>query len=127
MPPKTPATERVNAPAPVSRRTPQIERQGAEGVPVTSYYPQVRGGICEYCGVLDPRIASEHQYKLCPHFRALGQLRCSYCEPTKDPNEVVGRSVLNIHGHPDNPDKLVVVCDSYTCSQKHEKRFKTSS
>ncbi len=34
--------------------------------------------------------------------------------------------LVYIHGHPDNPLKLVVVCDSYTCSQKHEKRFKTS-
>lgn len=126
MPPKTPRTEPEAAPAYRVPQVPQIERQGAEGVPVTAYYPQVRGGICEYCGVLDNTLPSEQQYKLCPHFRALGQLRCSYCDATKDPNEVVQRSVLNIHGHPDNPKRLVVVCDSFTCSQKHEKRFKTS-
>ena len=123
---QTPPTERPNAPATVSYRTPQIERQGAIGVPVTAYYPQIRGGICEYCGVLDQNTPSEHQYRLCPHFRSMGQMRCSYCEPTKDPNEVVAKSVLNVHGHPNDPNKLVVVCDSFKCSQKHEQRFTTS-
>lgn len=103
-----------------------IERQGQKSVPYTEYYPQVRGGICEFCGVIDPNQPSQVQYKLCPHFRALGELRCSYCDESKNPEEVVYKSTLNIHGHPDNPNKLVVVCDDFKCSQKHEARFSMS-
>lgn len=117
---QTQPTERQ--PAPVQKT---IERQGGHSVPYTEYHPQVRGGICEYCGVLDPNTPSQFQYRLCPHYRGLA-LACSYCDGTKDPDEVNYKSVLNIHGHPDNPNKLVVVCDSFTCSEKHEKRFKIS-
>jgi len=103
-----------------------IERQGSKTVPVTRRWPQVRGGICEWCGVMDKSIPSEHQYKLCPHFREIGQLRCSYCDETKNPDDVIYHSVLNIAAHPDNPKKLIVWCNSYTCSRAHEKRFTAS-
>ena len=103
-----------------------IERQGSRTEPVTARYPQVRGGICEFCGVMDKNVESEQQYKLCPHFRNIGQLRCSYCSDDKNADEVIGHSVLNIAGHPDNPDKLIVWCDSYNCSRAHEARFKIS-
>lgn len=103
----------------------EIERQGSRTEPVTLRMPQVRGGICEFCGVMDKNYPSEQQYKLCPHFRGM-QLRCSYCDETKDPEDVIGHSVLNIAGHPDNPNKLIVWCDSYNCSRAHEARFKIS-
>jgi len=113
------------APAPV-QRVKQVERQGSAAVPYVHRYPEVRGGVCEFCGVLDNTIPSQFQYKLCPHYRGQ-QLRCSYCDATKDPDEVLGRSVLNVYDHPDNPDKLVVVCDNYECTRKHEGRFQTAS
>jgi len=115
------------APAPVyhAPRQKVIERQGSKSVPYTQRYPQVRGGVCEYCGVLDPHVPSEHQYKLCPHYRGM-QLRCSYCDETKNPDDVIGHSCMNIAGHPDNPDKLIVWCDSYNCSRAHEARFNLS-
>lgn len=122
----TPVTDAPTAPAPTPQpRQKMIERQGSKTVPYTAYYPQVRGGICEFCGVLDRNVPSEFQYKLCPHYRGM-QLRCSYCEDSKDPDQVIYHSVLNIHGHPHNPDTLVVVCDSYDCSRKHEARFNVS-
>ena len=102
---------------------PTIERQGSRTVPVTRRWPQVRGGLCEFCGVMDKNFRSEDQYKLCPHFREIGQLRCSYCDESKNPDDIIYHSVLNIAAHPDNPDKLIVWCNAYTCSQKHEKRF----
>ena len=111
---------------PVRQAAPTIERQGSRTVPVTRRWPQVRGGICEFCGVIDKNIRSEDQYKLCPHFREIGQLRCSYCDETKNPDDIIYHGVLNIAAHPDNPDKLIVWCNSYTCSQKHEKRFVVS-
>lgn len=118
----TPAT--VGQPAPARKKT--IERQGVSSAPYTARYPQVRGGICEFCGVLDKNQPSEFQYKLCPHFRDIGQLRCSYCDESKDPNDVIGHSIINVAAHPDNPDKLVVWCNSFTCSEKHLARFQAS-
>lgn len=111
------------APAP---RQKSIERQGARSEAYTQRYPQVRGGICEFCGVLDRNVPSESQYKLCPHFRGM-ELRCSYCDETKNPEEVVYHSTMNIAAHPDNPDKLIAWCDSFTCSDKHLKRFQRNA
>lgn len=116
-------TEPHIAPATAAPRQLRIERQGQLSVPYTAYYPQVRGGLCEFCGVIDPNVPSEHQYKLCPHYRGM-QLHCSYCEATKDPDQVIYHSVLNVHGHPNDPNSLVVVCNSYDCSKAHIERFK---
>lgn len=104
----------------------KIERQGLRAEPYTKRFPEVRGGVCEYCGILDPYQDAHNQYKLCPHFRGM-QLMCSYCPSSKNPDEVITRSVLNIHGHPNDPETLVVVCDSFECSDKHLKRFQLSS
>lgn len=114
-------TEPSNAPV-----TRVIERQGTQTVPVTRRLPQIRGGVCEYCGVLDSNVPSQFQYQLCPHFRGLGEMRCSYCDEAVNPTDVILHSVLNIAEHPDNPNKLVVWCNSYSCSAKHEARFKVS-
>ncbi len=105
---------------------PTIERQGRQGVPMVRRYPEVRGGICEFCGVINPSKPSTEQYKLCPHFKDIGELRCSYCDATKNPEEVIYKSVMNTYEHPDNPAKLVVVCDNFTCIQKHQERFQTA-
>lgn len=109
------------APAPVPRQK-TIERQGGRSEPFVRHHPRVISGICEFCGVLDRNQPSEYQYKLCPHYRGL-QLQCSYCPDSKNPDEVIGHASLNIMEHPDNPDKLIVVCDSYSCSEKHLARF----
>lgn len=100
-----------------------VERQGARSEAYTEYYPRVIGGVCEFHGVMDNNQPSTMQYRLCSHFSGM-DLRCSYCPETSDPEEVTAHAVLNIHGHPDNPNKLVVVCDSYNCSRAHEARFK---
>lgn len=123
----TPTTVGENAQLPR-----QIERRGGKTVPYTRKYPEVRGGQCEFCGTLDPNVPAIYQYKLCPHFRNMGELQCSYCDATKDPNDVVGRSKLNIYDHPYKRDaygnpELVVVCDSYECSQKHRARFEAGA
>lgn len=125
-----PATERVPAPVtevavayvPPQPRQMQVERQGEASSPYSRRFPEVRGGICEYCGVIDGNQPSEYQYKLCGHYRGM-QLRCSYCPASKDPDDVINHTVLKIAEHPDNPNKLVVWCDSYDCSRAHEKRF----
>lgn len=128
------ATERVTAPvtfAPASQvplmpRQKQLERQGGHSAGYSIRYPEIRGGICEYCGVIDGNHPSEYQYKLCTHYRGM-QMRCVYCPDSKNPDDVINHSVLRVAEHPDNPDKLVVWCDSYECSKKHLERFKINS
>ena len=101
-----------------------IERRGGTSEPYTHRYPEVRGGVCEYCGILDPNVPSEYQYKLCPHFRGIGQLACSYCPDHVNPDEVIRSGKLNVHVSPSNPNELVVVCGKFECADKHLKRFK---
>lgn len=125
-----PPTERVLAPETVAAVAPQrplaprqmrIERENEAGVPVTRRFPQVRAGTCEFCGVIDPKYPAQYQYKLCPHYR--GQdLWCSYCPGSKNREEVVAHSIMNIAESPDGT-KLIVWCDSLECSDKHMKRF----
>lgn len=112
----------IQAPPPRIKR---IERQGSSSEPYTRRWPQVRGGTCEFCGVMDKREPAHLQYKLCPHYRNM-TLACSYCDDTKDPNQVIYHSTLNIAEHPDNPDQLVVWCNQKTCTDAHIKRFKKS-
>lgn len=124
-----PATERVSAPVTpqwIMPRQKTLERQGDVPVGSSRRHPQVRGGICEFCGVLDPNQPSQFQYKLCPHYRGM-QLRCVYCPQAKDSDDVIYHSNLLVAEHPDNPNKLVVWCDSYECSKRHEARFKVSA
>lgn len=136
---KNPATERFDAPVtetPVQEvvhtqttyvpRVKTLERQGQKSEPYTRRMPQIRGGICEWCGVIDRNIPSQFQYTLCDHFRGIGEMRCSYCDEAKDPTDVIIHAVLNIAEHPNNPDKLVVWCNSYECSRKHEARFRVN-
>ena len=109
----------------------QTERRGGMTVPYTRMYPLIRGGQCEACGTLDKDMPATYQYKICPHFRGMGELGCTYCDPTKDPEEVTRVSVLKVHDHPYDKDQmgrptLVVVCDSYDCSTKHRQRFAVS-
>ena len=127
-----PPTERVEAPvtAPVAQwtmpRQKTLERQGDASAAYSNRYPQVRGGICEWCGVIDNNQPSQYQYKLCPHYRGM-QLRCTYCPASKDADDIIYHADLNVAEHPDNPDKLVVWCNSYECSKKHTERFKVSA
>lgn len=124
------ATERVPAPVTaqewVMPRQKILERQGDVSAGYSHRYPQVRGGICEYCGVQDPNQPSQYQYKLCVHYRGM-QLRCTYCPEAKDSDDVNYHSTLNVAEHPDNPNKLVVWCNSYDCSKRHLERFKVGA
>lgn len=110
----------------MSSITKQIERKGLHAEPLTRRYPEVRGGVCEYCGVLDKNVESIYQYKLCEHYRGK-QLMCSYCPSSKHPDEVIRYSVLKVADSPDNANELVVWCDSYECSERHISRFRKST
>ena len=133
-----PATERDTAPVteqvyipqpqyqPPAPRQMRVERQGSQSEAYTRRFPQIRGGICEFCGVLDKNVPSQHQYQLCPHYRGM-QARCTYCPENKDPDEIVYHAAMNVAESPDNPNVLIMWCDSYECSRAHEKRFKMNA
>lgn len=103
-----------------------IERRGGVSAPMVESFPRVIAGVCEFCGVLDSYRSDVFQYQLCPHFGGQ-ELMCSYCPDTVNPEEIVRTANMKVHGHPDNPNKLVVVCDSLKCSDKHLERFKINN
>lgn len=103
---------------------PSIERQGNVSVPYTRMKPRVICGVCESCGVINNLLPSIEQYKLCPHFKELGELRCTYCPEHADPLDVLSKADMKVHEHPDKPGVYVVVCDRYECAKAHQERFK---
>lgn len=100
-----------------------MERRGNVSAPMVNRYPQIRGGVCEYCGVLDSKLPSEMQYRICGHFRDLGEIRCTYCPETRNPTEVIIHSVMNVVSSPTNPNELIAWCNSFECSKAHLERF----
>lgn len=111
----------------VAPRPKRLERQGAFNSPVTERYPEIRCGICTKCGVLDSHVPSEHQYKLCPHYRGMGEVRCSYCPDTKDPVDVMKSHMLQVAASPHDPSTLIAWCNSYDCSRRHLERFQKNA
>lgn len=108
----------------------QIERQGGTTQPRVRRYPEVRAGVCEFHGTVNPHAPGEKQYLYCPDdgkHPKWGELQCSYCEEYKDPADVIKKSVVNIYDSPFDPNQLIVVCDNFTCVAAHQKRFKVNS
>ena len=123
---EAPGTLPQNANVSSSPRNMRLTPRGASSSPMSRRFPQVRGGQCEFCGTLDPYQPGDLQYKLCPHYRGM-DLKCVYCPPNKDQEEVVRNSTLNVAEHPYRPGELIVWCNSFECSKKHEEAFKISS
>ena len=109
-----------------SPRNMRLTPRGASSAPMSRRFPKVLGGQCEYCGTLDPYQPGDYQYKLCPHYRGM-ELKCVYCPLSKDQEEVVRNSELNVAEHPYRPGELLVWCKSFECSKAHEAAFKTAS
>ena len=105
----------------------RVERRGGTTAPMVHRYPEVRGGVCEFCGIKDDKQHSTVQYRLCPHFQNMGELACSYCPAEKDPVEVIRSHTLNVYDSPYNPGEVVVVCDDYECVRKHRERFQVNA
>lgn len=117
-----PIAQMVQQRAEAQPRQMRVERQGSRSEAYTRRFPQIRGGICEFCGVIDSNVPSQFQYKLCAHYRGM-QAACTYCPATKDPDDVVYHSAMNVAESPDRPGELIMWCDSYECSKAHIERF----
>lgn len=113
-------------PPPGLPRQMRVERQNEQGVPMTRKWPDIRGGTCEFCGVQDRNQPSHLQYKLCNHYRGM-QVRCSYCKPERDADDVVNHTTMSVFEDPFNPGTIIFVCSLSECSDKHYKRFTRSS
>lgn len=103
-------------------RNMRLTPRGAPNVPVSRVYPRVLGGQCEFCGTIDKDQPGQYQYKLCPHYQGL-DLKCVYCPPEKDQDDVVRTSRLNVREHPYRPGELLVWCQSFECLKKFEQEF----
>ena len=118
--------QHVNAPSSDLPRNMRLTPRGAVSSPMSRVYPRVLGGQCEFCGTIDPYQPGDMQYKLCPHYRGM-DLKCVYCPPTKDQDDVVRTSRLNVREHPYHPGELLVWCQQFDCVKKHEMAFKQSN
>lgn len=103
-------------------RNMRISQPGESSAPVSRRFPDVRGGTCEYCGVIDKNYPGEQQYKLCPHYKGMN-LKCTYCKEGADHDEVIRTSLLLVMEDPYMPGNLITHCGKYECQRKHEKRF----
>lgn len=74
-------------------------------------HPQIRGEICENCGV---------HYSQCKHYQGM-EMRCSYCPPGRDTD--IKQKTLFVYSLPANPHVLITCCEDYRCVDKHQKRF----
>lgn len=106
----------------------KVERVGTFTSGVVAKFPEVRGGTCEYCGVVDQNVDSKEiqQYQLCPHYRGM-VLRCRYCPASKDASDISAHSVLRVLQHPDKPDTLLIHCNSFECMEKLKKEFQVAN
>lgn len=115
--------------APPTPPTKHYERHGEGTVPRVRRYPQIIAGVCEYHGTVNPHVPGQEQYLYCPDdgkHPKWGEIQCSYCEDYKDPKDVIKKSTINIYDSPTNPNELIVVCDNFTCVEKHRARFKVA-
>lgn len=111
---------------------PILERQGGVTAPMTKHFPKINGGQCAYHGTVNPLLPATEQYKLCGCFKSMGNVECSYCPESKDPEETMRISTMQVMIHPDDlykpeqSQRVIAVCNSFECSDKHLKRFKVS-
>ena len=110
---------------PTELRDMKLSRPGESSAPMSRRFPEIRGGICEYCGVIDPNQPGQVQYKLCPHYSRFKDtgLRCTFCKEGDDHDEVIRSSRMLVMEDPYLPGNLITKCGKYECEVKFEKRF----
>lgn len=122
----TTATSGQNVNVPNYSLQPRNMRPASGGrgnnMPVSRRFPRILGGQCEFCGTLDNYQPGQYQYKLCPHYRGM-DVRCQYCPDTKDSEEIVRSSTLNVLEHPFRPGELIIYCTSFECNKRFREEF----
>lgn len=134
------ATGNLQGKAPVETKSERRVRLMLEGTsPQAKHHPTVRGGICDFCGIIDPKKPSEVQYLLCPHYRDLAEqesvpgykgLRCSYCPMglnAANLTDILLHRIFQVYELLEKPGELIVCCDDLRCRDKHIRRFTTAA
>lgn len=103
----------------------RLTKPGDSNVPVSRQFPNINGGVCEHCGVIDPNYPGDQQYKLCPHYKGMS-MKCVFCPEGKDHDEVVRASKMKVIEDPYLPGNLITLCGSYECTRKFEKKYNIS-
>lgn len=109
-----------------SPREMRISQPGENSAPLSIRYPEIRGGTCEFCGVIDKNFPGDQQYKLCVHYKGMN-LKCSFCKEGDDHGEVVRTSKMLVMSDPYLPGTLLTHCGKYECQRKFEKKFNLSN
>ncbi len=113
----------------VELRDMKLSRPGESSAPVSRRFPEIRGGVCEHCGVIDRNYPGDQQYKLCQHysrFRDVG-VKCTFCKEGDDHDQTVRMSRMLVMEDPYLPGNLIMHCGKYECQRKFEKRFNIST
>lgn len=100
----------------------KIGRSGESTTLASRSFPEIRGGICEYCGVINPSYPGDIQYKFCPHYAGM-EMKCSFCKESADHPNVVRMSKMLVREDPYAPGQLVTLCGSYECTKKFEQKY----
>ncbi len=85
-------------------------------------WPDIRGGICEFCGIMDSTQPAWDQFKLCPHYKSM-DVRCIYCPVGTDMDDVVKGRTIKVRERLDKPGVLTMWCTDFKCEQAHWTRF----
>ena len=100
----------------------RLTRPGESNEIVTRTFPNIKGGTCEYCGVIDPNYPGNVQYKFCQHYKGR-EMKCVFCKETVDHADVVRMSDLLVKEDPYSPGTLVTLCGSYECTRKYKAKY----
>lgn len=112
-------------PTNLAPREMRISQPGESNVPFSRQFPEVRGGVCAFCGVIDKNYPGDQQYKLCPHYKGMN-LKCTFCKESEDHEQVVRMAKMLVMEDPYLPGNLITHCGKYECQVKFEKRFNIS-
>lgn len=78
-------------------------------VPAATKHPEIRAGICEFCG---------ESYRTCKHYSGI-DIYCTYCGR----RDIILSRSLKIFSRNDTPNQLIIVCEDYKCTDAHLNRF----
>lgn len=100
----------------------RLTRPGESSELLARSFPNIKGGVCDYCGVIDKNVPGHLQYKLCPHYQGM-EMKCTFCKETADHTDVIRMSDLIVKEDPYAPGNLVTLCQGYECTRKFRQKY----
>lgn len=100
----------------------RLTQPGQSNELVVRQFPWIKGGQCDYCGVVDPNYPGDQQYKFCMHY-ASRNMKCVFCKESADHDDVIRMSSMKVIEDPYAPGNLVTMCGSYECTRKFEQKY----